>query len=162
MINKFIFLTGIVLLCASPLWAQRSGNAAPRLDNFGVKHTELIKETPQPPPPTPLVEQSKKPSLVKKTSGSGIRRPSNYKPFDYELSRRITTESVKPLEMFTTGNRAVDSFIRDSGTRNGVDPVLIYAVMHQESAFKPKALSHKGARGLMQLDAGDRDALRGS
>jgi soluble lytic murein transglycosylase-like protein len=29
--------------------------------------------------------------------------------------------------------------------------VLLYAIMHRESAFKKRALSHKGARGLMQL-----------
>jgi soluble lytic murein transglycosylase-like protein len=45
----------------------------------------------------------------------------------------------------------IDSFIVDSGSRNNVDPVLLYAIMHQESTFKARALSPKGASGLMQL-----------
>ncbi len=57
----------------------------------------------------------------------------------------------KSLDGFTTGDARVDSFIVDSGARNGVDPVLLYSVMHQESSFKPGAMSNKGARGLMQL-----------
>lgn len=146
--SRLILLSLVALLGASSASLAQRGSSL-RLDNFGAKHTELIKEAP---PPPPAIEQPKPPAaLVKKVSGSGVRRPSKYKPFDYEFSRRITTESVKPLNIFTTGNQSVDSFIRDSGTRNGVDPVLIYAIMHQESAFKQKAVSHKGARGLMQL-----------
>src|SRR5690242_21362601 len=52
---------------------------------------------------------------------------------------------------FTTGSADVDNFIVESGKRNSVDPLLLYSIMHQESSFKTRAMSVKGARGLMQL-----------
>lgn len=55
------------------------------------------------------------------------------------------------MKGFTTGSFLHDSYIVDSSRRYGIDPLLIYAQMHQESSFKLKALSHKGASGLMQL-----------
>ena len=58
------------------------------------------------------------------------------------------------LSGFTTGNPTIDSYIAESGRRHSVDPLLLYAIMHQESTFKPRAMSHKGARGLMQLMPG--------
>lgn len=41
--------------------------------------------------------------------------------------------------------------IRLAAQEHGVDPALVRAVIHAESAFRPDALSHKGAQGLMQL-----------
>ena len=35
--------------------------------------------------------------------------------------------------------------------KNRPDPAFVKAVVRQESAFDPKAISHAGARGLMQL-----------
>ena len=58
------------------------------------------------------------------------------------------------LRGFTTGDAEVDGYIMASATKNGLDPLLIYSVMHQESSFKRRAISHKGARGLMQLMPG--------
>lgn len=55
------------------------------------------------------------------------------------------------LNGFTTGDAVIDSFIVESSKRYGIDPLLIYAQMHQESSFKIKATSYKGASGLMQL-----------
>jgi soluble lytic murein transglycosylase-like protein len=52
---------------------------------------------------------------------------------------------------FTTGDALIDSYIVESSIRYNIDPLLIYAQMHQESSFKRKAVSYKGASGLMQL-----------
>lgn len=63
----------------------------------------------------------------------------------------LTMGTSTQLKGFTTGNLLHDSYIVDSSRRYGIDPLLIYAQMHQESSFKLKARSHKGASGLMQL-----------
>ncbi|CAN5269339.1 hypothetical protein BH10ACI1_BH10ACI1_01230 [soil metagenome] len=64
---------------------------------------------------------------------------------------KVTMSSGKTLGAFTTGDVLIDSYIVDSSRRYGVDPLLIYAQMHQESSFKLRARSNKGASGLMQL-----------
>jgi hypothetical protein len=67
----------------------------------------------------------------------------------------LTNLPMNPsLNGFTTGNTDIDNFIVESGKRNTVDPLLLYSIMHQESSFKTRAISYKGARGLMQLMPG--------
>ena len=52
----------------------------------------------------------------------------------------------------SSGSRnAYDSYINASAQRHGVDPGLMKAMMHTESAFNPNARSPVGAQGLMQL-----------
>jgi soluble lytic murein transglycosylase-like protein len=44
-----------------------------------------------------------------------------------------------------------DPFIREAATKSQIDPLLVRAVIKVESNFNPKAVSRKGARGLMQI-----------
>ncbi len=64
---------------------------------------------------------------------------------------RMLMAKGSTMKGFTTGSQAIDSYIVDSATRYGIDPLLIYSQMHQESSFKLRATSYKGASGLMQL-----------
>ena len=51
----------------------------------------------------------------------------------------------------STGNATIDAYIEEFSELYNVDPRLIYAQMSQESSFKARATSHKGASGYMQL-----------
>jgi soluble lytic murein transglycosylase-like protein len=61
------------------------------------------------------------------------------------------TQTGVPSGTETTGDPKLDEMIQQSAQRNGIDPNLIIAVMRQESGFKLRARSYKGAMGLMQL-----------
>jgi soluble lytic murein transglycosylase-like protein len=72
----------------------------------------------------------------------------------YAPLNTLAPNSDSALRGYTTGNAQFDGYLIDSGTRNGIDPLLLYSIMHQESSFKSHAISPKGARGLMQLMPG--------
>ncbi len=85
---------------------------------------------------------------------SRLLSSNNHAPSSTALVHPTSMSFSNTLAGFTTGNGAIDNFIVTSGRRNSVDPLLLYAIMHQESTFKPRAMSYKGARGLMQLMPG--------
>jgi len=59
-------------------------------------------------------------------------------------------ESI-PADIPSSGDEATDWIIFRAAERQGLDPRFVHAVIWQESKYKPRALSHAGAQGLMQL-----------
>jgi soluble lytic murein transglycosylase-like protein len=57
----------------------------------------------------------------------------------------------KTLGGLSTGNSTVDGYIEEFSELFDVDPLLIFAQMSQESSFRGRATSSKGASGYMQL-----------
>ena len=63
----------------------------------------------------------------------------------------VPVEEFIPADVPTSGDRDLDLIIVRAGRQYGVDPRLIHAVIWQESKYKADAVSHAGAKGLMQL-----------
>lgn len=59
-----------------------------------------------------------------------------------------------PRRSYRTRTTQFDGLIDQVSSSVALDPALIKSVMHAESAFDPRALSRKGASGLMQLMPG--------
>jgi soluble lytic murein transglycosylase-like protein len=68
-----------------------------------------------------------------------------------EASTAIDLENFIPADIPSSGDRELDRIIYKTGSQYGVDPRLLHAVIWQESKYKPAAVSHAGARGMMQL-----------
>lgn len=70
---------------------------------------------------------------------------------------RVLRESAEPAvesdEAVThvVDRLELDAHIQQVATRHGVSPRLVAAIIEVESEFNPRAVSRKGARGLMQL-----------
>jgi len=47
-----------------------------------------------------------------------------------------------------------DYYVRQAARRYGLDPCIVHSIIRQESNYNPRAVSAKGARGLMQLMPG--------
>ena len=132
--KKYFFLPIAILACATAVSAQQRS-----LDNFDLTNGVTVAT------PTPVAIEV---APRKKGRNNLLERTAYTVPPDLVMTPGTS------LDGYTTGNPKVDGYIVDSAVRNRIDPVLIYATMHTESSFNPKALSPKGASGLMQLMPG--------
>ena len=62
----------------------------------------------------------------------------------------VPDEVLDEVEGAPAGSDLV-SLVEQAARRHGLDPALVLAVVSVESAFRPAAVSPKGAQGLMQL-----------
>jgi len=134
----------VTLLCCSLHVEADEGSAVP-----GVSPT-----TGQAAPAQPAMK------IYKYRDKNGVRSYSDQAPvgrryeviqlscFACNLKSKVDWHST-PLQL-----DAFNYAINSAATKYRVDPALVRAVIHAESAFRPSARSKKGALGLMQLMPG--------
>ncbi len=144
--KTFLYFCALGLL-AAPTLAQ---NRPRTFDNFDTKRgVEVVTPT--------IASMATNKKLVSKTASVSPKVIAAKKNaiLKYDVQPLVYTKMAmaagKSMGEFTTGDATIDSYIVASSIRYNIDPLLIYSQMHQESSFKLKALSYKGARGLMQL-----------
>jgi len=151
--KSILFITAFCFLTISASAQTRSRT----FDNFDTTNGVQIVVKPtiaQTPAVKPKKTKTGDKRLVQKTAQTTMSVQDG-------LGTKNNTANVNSIKLamgtnngmggFTTGNLEYDSYIVESSNRYGIDPLLIYAQMHQESSFKLKATSYKGASGLMQL-----------
>ena len=155
--SKFPPAILLLLFVSLPTLAQNSSYS---LDNFDMRNGVAVSEAaPKVLLPNAKPERGARTSRGKKTT-TAVSSDSALTPLpasslvQHTMLPGTSAVDLTTLRGYTTGSAQVDGYLIDSGTKNGIDPLLLYSVMHQESSFKSHAVSPKGARGLMQLMPG--------
>jgi len=98
--------------------------------------------------------------IAKISDDSGRNFFINSNPAPSKLAPAKRTNIYLPSEVSLTGRSrpgmevdrdGVEKLIHEAAERHKMDPALVRAVIETESNWNPKAFSHKGAGGLMQL-----------
>ena len=161
---KKLLLTIMFIGCTAVSGFAQDRERRVGLDDFGTSRGVNVAL------PKPVAKIALTPAATTKTDKKGdvksVRKVVVGRPISYQstvnsmelptssgtnYAAKSATKTSGVLGGFSTGDSTIDSYILGACNKHNVDPLLIYAQMHQESSFKLRATSYKGARGLMQL-----------
>ncbi len=152
--KSILFITAFCFLTISASAQTRSRT----FDNFDTTNGVQIVNKPtvaQIPAVKPKKTKTGDKRLVQKTAQTTMTVQDGFGTKNNNMANvssiKLAMGTNNGMGGFTTGSLEYDSYIVESSKRYGIDPLLIYSQMHQESSFKLKATSYKGASGLMQL-----------
>lgn len=83
-------------------------------------------------------------------TGVSSAKPATAAPQAAQRAESTETET-KPAEEDRDTPGGLDAYIKKVAAQHGVSAELVAAVIEAESEFNPRAVSRKGAQGLMQL-----------
>jgi hypothetical protein len=109
--------------------------------------TLVLTRPARPLPPPRAVETGQ---IVELVDDQGRRIYINAQEQDSASGNRSSARD-DPSYLLSDRNPDIASLIRKSAERHEVDPDLIHAIVHVESGYDSRAVSQKGAMGLMQL-----------
>jgi soluble lytic murein transglycosylase-like protein len=131
---KFVLKLGIGLLAIAPF--AQAAELAQLANGFSIRHErrEVIGGTTR---------------LYLSGDSSYVDIPTaQIKKFEPDLSVTDVTEKVAPERSPVAD---VHQVVRDAATKHRIDPDFLSSVIQAESGFNVRAVSKKGAQGLMQL-----------
>jgi soluble lytic murein transglycosylase-like protein len=104
--------------------------------------SSIVRSTAKSKPPTPDAFFTLPP----------MPPPENSPVFDENNALAAGARATQPgLYCEPVSETDLAPIVLDAAQREGLEPRLLTAVIEQESAFRPCAVSEKGAQGLMQL-----------
>jgi len=68
-----------------------------------------------------------------------------------EKALPATPNQTLPIISWNSAERLFQPIVLKAANRHKVDPAMVMAIIMAESSYNPKAISKKGAKGLMQL-----------